>query len=180
MSATIVVHGPDGNPLPPPPPEPSRPQQWLEIAANDRLLADALTYFGHGKNWFDTYKAFESIEYKYGGPKKFLKLGWADEDVPHRSDDVVRSNTELRGPVTAIDTSYWSESELEQIAYRGFRELNADIAPPIIQRLTRESFGSPQLTQAIGLKFLFREQSTGFDGTAGADRGELCCNRKGT
>ena len=80
MSATIVVHGPDGNPLPPPPPEPSRPQQWLEIAANDRLLADALTYFGHGKNWFDTYKAFESIEYKYGGPKKFLKLGWADED----------------------------------------------------------------------------------------------------
>ena len=68
------------NPLPPPPPEPSRPQQWLEIAASDRLLADALTYFGHGKNWFDTYKAFESIEYKYGGPKKFLKLHWVDED----------------------------------------------------------------------------------------------------
>ena len=75
--------------------------------------------------------------------------------VPHRSDDVVRSNTELRGRVTAIDTSYWSESELEQIAYRGFRELNADIAPAIIQRLTRESFGSPQLTQAIGLNFCF-------------------------
>lgn len=63
--------------------------------------------------------------------------------VPHRSDDVVRSNTELRGRVTAIDTSYWSESELEQVAYRGFRELNSDVAPAIIQRLTRESFGSP-------------------------------------
>jgi hypothetical protein len=29
--------------------------------------------------------------------------------VPHRSDDVVRSNTELRGRVTAIDTNYWNE-----------------------------------------------------------------------
>jgi len=36
--------------------------------------------------------------------------------VPHRSDDVVRSNTELRGRVTAIDTDYWREEELEQIA----------------------------------------------------------------
>ena len=27
--------------------------------------------------------------------------------APHRSDDVVRSNTELRGRVTAIDTDYW-------------------------------------------------------------------------
>jgi hypothetical protein len=75
--------------------------------------------------------------------------------VPHRSDDVVRSNTELRGRVTAIDTTYWSESELEQIVYNGFRELNADIAPAIIQRLTREAFGSPQLMQAIGLNFCF-------------------------
>jgi hypothetical protein len=33
--------------------------------------------------------------------------------VPHRADDVVRSNTELRGRVTAIDMSYWSADELE-------------------------------------------------------------------
>ena len=39
--------------------------------------------------------------------------------VPHRSDDVVRSNTELRGRVTAIDMAYWSVEELEEIAYRG-------------------------------------------------------------
>jgi hypothetical protein len=80
MSATTVVHGPDGNPLPPPPPEPSGPQRWLDIATGDPLLADALTYFGHGKSWFDIYKAFESIEHKNGGPKKLLKLGWADDD----------------------------------------------------------------------------------------------------
>ena len=31
--------------------------------------------------------------------------------VPHRSDDVVRSNPELRGRVTAIDMSYWTLDE---------------------------------------------------------------------
>ena len=32
--------------------------------------------------------------------------------VPHRADDVVRSNTELRGRVRAIDITYWSDAEL--------------------------------------------------------------------
>jgi hypothetical protein len=63
--------------------------------------------------------------------------------VPHRSDDVVRSNTELRGRVTAIDMSYWSANELEQIAFRGFRELNVDLAPAVIRALANEAFGSP-------------------------------------
>ena len=75
--------------------------------------------------------------------------------VPHRADDVVRSNTELRGRVTAIDTDYWKEEELAQIAYQGFQELHMDIAPSIMQRLTTELFGSPQLMQAIGLNFCF-------------------------
>ena len=78
--------------------------------------------------------------------------------VPHRADDVVRSNTELRGRVQAIDTDYWKEEELEQIAYRGFRELNVDIAPAIMKRLTSEAFGSPQLMQAICLNFCFESK----------------------
>jgi hypothetical protein len=78
--------------------------------------------------------------------------------VPHRSDDVVRSNPELRGRVIAIDTDYWKEEELEQIAYRGFRELNVDIAPPILKALTDEAFGSPQLMQAICLNFCFENK----------------------
>jgi hypothetical protein len=73
--------------------------------------------------------------------------------VPHRSDDVVRRNPELRGRVTAIDMSYWTIDELEQIAIRGFRELNADLAPPLIRALAKEAFGSPQLMQAISLNF---------------------------
>jgi hypothetical protein len=62
--------------------------------------------------------------------------------VPHRSDDVVRSNPELRGRVTAIDINYWKEDELALIACRGFRELNLDVAPAILQQLTTEAFGS--------------------------------------
>src|SRR5262249_21614130 len=71
--------------------------------------------------------------------------------VPHRSDDVVRSNPELRGRVTAIDMSYWTTDELEQIAFRGFRELNVDLAPAVVRALANEAFGSPQLMQAICL-----------------------------
>jgi hypothetical protein len=75
--------------------------------------------------------------------------------VPHRSDDVVRSNPELRGRVTAIDMSYWTTEELELIAFRGLRELNVDLAPAVIRALANEAFGSPQLMQAIGLNFCF-------------------------
>jgi hypothetical protein len=75
--------------------------------------------------------------------------------VPHRSDDVVRSNTELRGRVTAVDMTYWSKEELGEIPYRGFRELNVDLAPTVLDALTQEAFGSPQLMQAICLHFCF-------------------------
>ena len=75
--------------------------------------------------------------------------------VPHRSDDVVRSNTELRGRVTAINMSYWDINELEQICVRGFRELNVDLAPATVRTLAYEAFGSPQLMQAICLHFCF-------------------------
>ena len=85
--------------------------------------------------------------------------------VPHRSDDVVRSNPELRGRVTAIDMSYWTTDELEQIAFRGFRELNVDLAPAVIRALANEAFGSPQLMQAISLNFCFER---GINETQGA------------
>ena len=75
--------------------------------------------------------------------------------VPHRSDDVVRSNSELRGRVTAVDMTYWSKNELEEIAYRGFRELNVDLSPTVLDALATEAFGSPQLMQAICLHFCF-------------------------
>jgi hypothetical protein len=78
--------------------------------------------------------------------------------VPHRADDVVRSNTELRGRVTGIDMDYWKDDELEQIGYLGFRELNIDVAPTVLAKLTTEAFGSPQLMQAICLNFCFENK----------------------
>ena len=78
--------------------------------------------------------------------------------VPHRKDDVVRSNPELRGRVTAIDSDYWNDTELAQIAHTGFAELNMDVSPNVIQRFAREAFGSPQLMQAICLNACFEQQ----------------------
>lgn len=69
--------------------------------------------------------------------------------VPHRNEDVVRANPELRGRLASIDITEWDRAELAQIAERGFTELRANIPPAIINRLTNEAFGSPQLMQAL-------------------------------
>ncbi len=79
---TGEVFGADGKPKPQPPPAKSDPQRWLSIAAEDALLADALTFFGRGDDWFDTYKALECLIGRFGGGKEadFLALGWASAD----------------------------------------------------------------------------------------------------
>lgn len=71
--------------------------------------------------------------------------------VPHRSGDVVRSNTELRGRVAAVDMAYWTVAELEQIARKGFAAFNGEVAPWVEATLAGEAFGSPQLMQSICL-----------------------------
>ena len=78
VRAMVVV----GEPKPRPPPEPSEIQRWLSIAAEDALLADALTFFGRGDDWFDTYKALECLIGRFGGGKEadFLALGWTSAD----------------------------------------------------------------------------------------------------
>ena len=74
----VAVLGPDGTSITAPP-EASNAQRWLSIAATDDLLADALTFFGRGDDWFDTYKALECLMGRFGGGKEsdFLALGWA-------------------------------------------------------------------------------------------------------
>ncbi|MEO0623632.1 MAG: ATP-binding protein, partial [Pseudomonadota bacterium] len=73
--------------------------------------------------------------------------------VPHRSDDVVRSNPELRGRIAAIDSTPWSEAELRQIAEKGFSRLNVIPDEKEISRLISESLGSPQLMQLLCLNY---------------------------
>lgn len=75
--------------------------------------------------------------------------------VPHRADDVVRANPELRGRVTAIDVPYWDAADLVRIAEAGFSALNVEISPASAERLARESAGSPQLMQALCLYACF-------------------------
>ena len=77
--------------------------------------------------------------------------------VPHRSDDVVRSNPELSGRIAAVNIGYWNNNELEIIGKLGFPKLNIDLAPSVIERLAAEAFGSPQLMQSLCLN-LCREK----------------------
>ncbi|MGQ2968002.1 MAG: hypothetical protein ACT6RF_04570 [Allorhizobium sp.] len=77
--------------------------------------------------------------------------------VPHRSDDVVRSNPELSGRIAAVNVGYWSELELQVIGKLGFSKLNMDLANSVIERLAQEAFGSPQLMQSLCLN-LCREK----------------------
>ncbi len=75
--------------------------------------------------------------------------------VPHRNDDVVRANPELRGRLASIDVGYWSEQDLQLIAKKGFPELNIDLSPSIVVRLANESLGSPQIMQSLCLNLCF-------------------------
>lgn len=75
--------------------------------------------------------------------------------VPHRSDDVVRSNHELRGRTTNVDTSYWSDEDLVKIGLQGFEALKAKIDIDVLARLARESCTSPQIMQALCLQLCF-------------------------
>ena len=72
--------------------------------------------------------------------------------VPHRSDDVVRSNSELRGRTISVDTVFWEINELEQIAETGFEVLNVEIPREVIRELAVDACGSPQLMQRICLQ----------------------------
>lgn len=76
--------------------------------------------------------------------------------VPHRKDDVLRGNSELRGRVQAIDFEYWLPQEIEQIAIKGFAALNIELHPANRARLVQEAFGSPQLMQQICLQACLR------------------------
>lgn len=75
--------------------------------------------------------------------------------VPHRADDVVRSNPELRGRVRAVDLDYWHENDLLAIAETGFPQLNVRVDPSTVSRFAKECSGSPQLMQAICLQTCF-------------------------
>ncbi len=75
--------------------------------------------------------------------------------VPHRADDVVRANPELRGRVASVDVPYWKTADLVRIAEAGFDALNVDFDKKSAESLAREAAGSPQLMQALCLYACF-------------------------
>jgi hypothetical protein len=87
--------------------------------------------------------------------------------VPHRSDDVVRSNPELRGRVGSIDLTYWKPEETAEIAHKGFKALGVHFEESPVDQWAAETFGSPQLMQQICLQAAFY---LGIDGACGYER----------
>lgn len=71
--------------------------------------------------------------------------------VPHRADDMVRANPDLKGRVMSLDIDYWTPTDLAKIGARGFRLLGLEFDLPSLKRLAREAAGSPQLMQALCL-----------------------------
>lgn len=71
--------------------------------------------------------------------------------VPYHSDDVIRSNPDLRGRVFTIDFEYWGGETLKKIAYKGFLELGISYKDAAVEILAAEAAGSPQLMQYLCL-----------------------------
>jgi hypothetical protein len=75
--------------------------------------------------------------------------------VPHRSDDVVRSNPELRGRVRAVDTKPWKIQDLMKIGNIGFPTAGINVPFTTLRKFAGEASQSPQLMQAICLQACF-------------------------
>lgn len=75
--------------------------------------------------------------------------------VPHRADNVVRNNPELRGRLAQVDTTFWSPEELAEIAKAGFAKLQVKLPEAKMIDIAREACGSPQLMQRICLDVCF-------------------------
>jgi hypothetical protein len=73
----IQVFAADGSLVPPPPPEPSIQQKWLQLALQDENLFDLLNYSLHTNSWFEVYKAIEVLE-KLAGGENELVMRWGN------------------------------------------------------------------------------------------------------
>ena len=72
--------------------------------------------------------------------------------VPHRSDDCIRANPDLRGRLICIDVPYWESDELGTIPKTGLPLLDLHAEERLVDRLVSESVSSPQLMQALCLQ----------------------------
>ena len=86
--------------------------------------------------------------------------------LPYRSDDAIRLNPDLTGRLSIIEIEPWTESELQEIAKKGFEELGISVEEKYIERMAIESICSPQLMQSICLNIgLLPDESTTINDT---------------
>ena len=95
--------------------------------------------------------------------------------VPHRSDDVIRANPDLRGRLRLVEVAYWTEEELLNIPKRGFPLLNIHPDESVFYRFARESLSSPQLMQSLCLDLC---RTVGVDETLPVDGPDLVVDEK--
>ncbi len=84
MRATAIALGPDGKPIPPPPPSASQLQGWNGLADQNDYVSDLFDYYGRANNWYDIYKTIEIAEKLARGEHKLLKLLGADAKTGKR------------------------------------------------------------------------------------------------
>ena len=85
--------------------------------------------------------------------KEVIRLGFKAVviSLPHRSDDAIRLNPDLTGRISVIEIKPWEQEQLEEIARKGFKELDIFVEEALIRKIALESIHSPQLMQAICL-----------------------------
>ena len=86
--------------------------------------------------------------------------------VPHRSDDAIRSNPDLRGRVEGIEIAPWGDHELRQIGEIGFPLVGLSVSANTIEKLVSECLQSPLLMQALCLElcYLIEDEQTELSG----------------
>ena len=72
--------------------------------------------------------------------------------VPHRVYDAVRAEPEMTGRVVPVTSPFWSNDDLVAIAELGFDAINVTAKSGTVDRLVKESFGSPFLMQEFCLE----------------------------
>ncbi|RYU81810.1 hypothetical protein [Hymenobacter persicinus] len=75
--------------------------------------------------------------------------------IPHRSDQAIRANRDLRGRLRLLDITYWSADELIEIPRRGFQQLGITLDNHTLSFLVKESLSSPQLMQTLCLDLCY-------------------------
>lgn len=85
--------------------------------------------------------------------KEVIRLGFKAIviSLPYRSDDAIRLNPDLTGRLSIIEIEPWTDLELQEIAQKGFEELDIPVEKQYIERMALESISSPQLMQSICL-----------------------------